>query len=91
MYGEDFIGVSVTSADDAGDRSAYLSYFVDYASQRNALRESGLTHDQALAECLAPHVEHVVRLASVARTHGRLSPLAEDTMEALREGGGVEL
>ena len=83
MYGEDFIGVEVPSPDGSGARSsAYLSYFVDYALERNALRASGLTHDQSLAKCLAPHVEYIARVVAVARSHGRVIPLGSDKSEA---------
>lgn len=83
IYGEDRIALEVPEPTDPGRRSsAYLSYFVEYARERNALREAGLTHDEALARCLAPHVEYVLRLAAIAVSHGRVIPIPADAIEA---------
>jgi hypothetical protein len=82
IYGDDQISIEVPEPSASGGRgSAYLSYFVDYALERNALRESGLTHEEALARCLEPHVEYVTQLAAIAGSHGRVIPLRADRIE----------
>ena len=82
IYGEDFIGIEVPEPSGTGARtSVHLSYFVDYALERNALRESGLTHDESLAQSLAPHIEYVTQLAGISTSHGRVIPLKADRTE----------
>jgi len=82
FYDEGFIGVGRLGVEDGRERVEYLSFFLDYATERNALVARGMTQDEALAASIGPHIEEIVRLVAVTHASGGVIPLAVDRILA---------
>ena len=79
IYGENFAAVGFMDRWRwHPERMARLSYFIGYVDQQNSLADAGVPLEEALATCLAPHIESIIKAAEVARSHGRIIPMRSD-------------